>query len=459
MSDHISKSLMEQFRDRSLDASTLCNISAHLESCAECYELFHEAFRDKRASASARFSLSSQGWLRDEHLEYEQIVSCVDGNLDQEDRKILDEHLELCSRCREDVQSFAAHRQQIEPELKIRYAPAEKRAMVRRFADWWENFKLLPKPAYAISALLLISLLVLATTLLRRGSSTETSSQPATPIVTVSPTHTPTQSTVTTQLYSGPDKSRGEAGNPPPSNRNSPAATDHTNRHNSERPVISLRDGGRQIFLSETGNIMGLDDLSVSTRQLVKETLSSGELQRPAILNDLVAETSATRSNTADQPSFRLISPRQTVIIETRPVFKWELLKGALGYKVHIASRANWAGTSSPALAPSMLEWSPSTPLRRGETYTWVVSAITDKGELTIPPSSEPERKFKVLGERDFDALMKLKRQTGSHLVLGLFYARTGLVFDAERELQILANENADSALAGKLLDQVRSWR
>jgi hypothetical protein len=33
------------------------------------------------------------------------------------------------------------------------------------------------------------------------------------------------------------------------------------------------------------------------------------------------------------------------------------------------------------------------------------------------------------------------------------------LVFDAERELQILANENADSALAGKLLDQVRSWR
>src|SRR5262249_24608191 len=161
---------------------------------------------------------------------------------------------------------------------------------------------------------------------------------------------------------------------------------------------------------------------SVSTRRLVKETLSSGEIRRPAALDDLAVEKSgATRSNFTDQPSFKLISPGQTVIVENKPVFKWEPLKGAMGYKVYIASRANWAGVASPTLTPSTLEWTPPTPLRRGETYTWIVSAITEKGELTVPASSEPERKFKVLGERDFNVLMRLKRQTSSRLALGLF--------------------------------------
>lgn len=459
MSYHIPKSLIEQFRGRSLDVSALSAVSAHLESCAKCLELFREASRDKGANAPAWFSWSSEGWLRDEHLEYEQLVSYVDGSLDNEDREILDEHLILCGRCWEDVWSFVAHRQQIKPELKIRYTWAEKQAKGRHFAGWWESFKLSLKPAYAIYALLLISSLVAATTLLRRGRSTETPSQSATPFVTVTPATSPTQNTIASQSSGGQDKSHGEITDRRPPHQKSPIGNGHMNRRNSERPLVALRDGGRQIFLAGAGNLEGLEDLPLSTRQLVNQTLSSGELQRPAILDDLVVERSATRSNTAEQPSFKLISPHQAVIAETKPVFKWEPLKGAQGYKVYTASRLNWEGISSPTLDPSTLEWTPSNPLRRGETYTWVVSAITDQGELMVPASSEPERKFKVLRERDFNALIKLKRQTGSHLVLGLFYARSGLVFEAERELQILANENADSALAGKLLDQVRSWR
>src|SRR5262249_43243514 len=145
-------------------------------------------------------------------------------------------------------------------------------------------------------------------------------------------------------------------------------------------------------------------------------------------------------------------------IVETKPVFKWEPLKGALGYRVYIASRANWDGMASPTLDTSTYEWIPPHPLRRGGNYTWVVTAITEKGEITVPASSEPERKFKVLGQRDFNTLIRLKQHTSSHLVLGLFYVRTGLVFEAEKELQFLASENADSSFVAKLLDQVRSW-
>src|SRR4030095_6594495 len=142
MSDHISKSLIAQFRDRSLPVSILRDISAHLESCVECYELFREAFRDKRGNASVRFSLSSSTWLTDEHFEYEQLVSYVDSPPDDEYREILDEHLKLCGRCRDDVQSFVMHRKQIEPELKVRYAPSEKQPKLRHFVVWLESFKL-----------------------------------------------------------------------------------------------------------------------------------------------------------------------------------------------------------------------------------------------------------------------------------------------------------------------------
>jgi hypothetical protein len=469
MSDHISKSLIEQFRDRSLDVTILSDISAHLESCDKCYELFREAFRVKRENAPLSFSLSSSRWLKDEHFDYEQLVSYVDGNPGDEDREILDEHLKLCGRCREDLQSFVLHRQQIEPELKVRYAPSETQPKRRNFVGWWESFKLPLKPAYAVYALLLVSTLVVVTTLLRRGGSTETPFHSATPTVNVTPTSapnvistptsTPIENTITSQSSGGTENNRGEPGDRRALNRKTPSGAEPTNWRDSEKLAVSLLDGGRQISLDDTGNLTGLEDLPASNRRLVKETLSSGELQRPVILNDFVVEKSSTRSNTSDQPSFKLISPGQAVIVETKPVFKWEPLKGALGYKIYIASRANWAGMASPTLDSSTFEWIPPTHLRRGETYTWVVSAITEKGELTVPASSEPERKFKVLGERDFNALIKLKRHTSSHMMLGLFYVRSGLVFEAEKELQLLANENANSTFAAKLLDQVRSWR
>src|SRR5215510_8210439 len=467
MSEHFSKSLIEQFRDRSLDVSTLSDISAHLESCVECYELFREAFRDKKRDTPARFTLSSAVWLVDEHIDYEQIVSYVVGRLDAEDREILDEHLELCGRCCEDVRSFVAHRQQIEPELKIRYAQYEKRLKWRHFTYWVEGFRLPLKPACAVYTLLLISALVAAIILLRREGSV---SHSVAPIANVTPASTPNApsmpnpirggSAIAPQSSSGAGKSRSEPEDRRQPRRISPAGAETANWRDSGRLLVSLRDGGRQISLDDTGALAGLDDLSVSTRRLVKETLSSGEIRRPAALDDLAVEKSgATRSNFTDQPSFKLISPGQTVIVENKPVFKWEPLKGAMGYKVYIASRANWDGLSSPTLTPTTLEWTPPTPLRRGETYTWVVSAITEKGELIVPASSEPERKFKVLSERRFSDLIRLKQQTSSRLALGLFYARSGLVYEAEKEFQLLAAENADSTLAAKLLKQARSWR
>jgi len=46
-----------------------------------------------------------------------------------------------------------------------------------------------------------------------------------------------------------------------------------------------------------------------------------------------------------------------------------------------------------------------------------------------------------------------------SHLALGIFYARVGLVTDAEREFQKLIQLNPQSDLPRKLLQSVRNLR
>ena len=49
-------------------------------------------------------------------------------------------------------------------------------------------------------------------------------------------------------------------------------------------------------------------------------------------------------------------------------------------------------------------------------------------------------------------------RKTRSHLALGVFYAREGMVAEAEREFRILVQNNPGSPRAKKLLGQVQSW-
>ena len=55
--------------------------------------------------------------------------------------------------------------------------------------------------------------------------------------------------------------------------------------------------------------------------------------------------------------------------------------------------------------------------------------------------------------------LNQLRTGSQSHLALGLFYAREGMIADAEREFGILVKDNPDSSVLKKLLKDVRSWR
>ena len=66
----------------------------------------------------------------------------------------------------------------------------------------------------------------------------------------------------------------------------------------------------------------------------------------------------------------------------------------------------------------------------------------------------------KVLEQEKVLPLTRFRQAAGrSHIALGVYYAREGLMDEAEREFAALAQANADSTLARSLLQSVRSLR
>jgi hypothetical protein len=89
---------------------------------------------------------------------------------------------------------------------------------------------------------------------------------------------------------------------------------------------------------------------------------------------------------------------------------------------------------------------------------TWTVMAVVDGKEIVSPGPSAPEMKFQILSMSNLKELNQLKR-TRSHLALGVFYTRVGMIAEAEREFQKLLRLNPNSKAVGHLLRSFRLVR
>jgi hypothetical protein len=96
--------------------------------------------------------------------------------------------------------------------------------------------------------------------------------------------------------------------------------------------------------------------------------------------------------------------------------------------------------------------------LKRGKIYSWIVIATVNGREIITPPVTVPEAKFKVLEEEKVREL-NLTKRASSRLALGVFYAREGMLAEAEREFQMLVNNNPRSPIAKRLLSTIESWQ
>ena len=112
----------------------------------------------------------------------------------------------------------------------------------------------------------------------------------------------------------------------------------------------------------------------------------------------------------------------------------------------------------SDALTADRREWLIPNALKRGEIYSWTVTAMVDGREVISPGPSAPEMKFQILST---DHLRQLNQQKKlrSTVALGIFYVKTGLIGEAKQQFRVLVQENPKSEAALKLLRQVRTWQ
>ena len=450
--NHISKSRMREFCAKSLEVPELAEIVEHMEGCTECKELYHDVFQERTGPFPHSINLSDS-WLRYEHLEYEQLVAYVDNKLDEIDREMLDVHLNGCASCREDVRSFVDYRKQVEPFMNVRYAPKE--AQTAFSMNWFRGNAW---PGFAALAVVVIVGTGIGIFVLRGNGSPHQQSVPAQVSQNSSESPSKVPATVETPInpaiasHPSDQSSNSNVASRPSSNSTHP-------RHTAEASnSIHLHDGSSNIIIDSSGNISGTETTSPQVNDLVRQILAGGPVKRPAALGILVSESDVLRGSDNNDSSFRLLSP-VGVVAGDNPVFAWEPIKNATVYRVMVADLTGHEVAKSPQLPPGATKWTPAGTLKRGGIYTWSVTAEVGGQEITSSSASAPEAKFKVLDDDKHIELVRLRNESNSHLKLGLVYANFGMIDDAEREFQTLANENPHSPFALKLLRVVKSWR
>lgn len=428
MTEHLSTLQVEQLCASALPEDDLVAAARHTAECQSCHRRFVEELQRQRGSAPFAFTLDPEFWFRDDHVDFELLVALADKSLDQETEEIINIHLRTCETCSEDVRSFLAYRAR---ERESSHGQIQHQHMHQTgSAPWWHRLQ--SRSIYALAAIVLVAIAVLIGVIAfnKRSSSLETSKQD--------------------QANPGVEPGPIVASAPTPNGIRSPP----TGGDSVE--VAKLNDVSGEITIDTSGRVTGLDQISDDTRQHIARAALSERIEPAEVLRRLSGEQSGLRGEENAGQRFKLLYPVRSVVIEDRPVFRWESLASVSSYRVYVLDADGKQVGQSEELPANQTQWKAPARLRRGQIFSWVVTAMVDGRKVVSPSASGPEMKFGILATADFQELVRLKK-SNSHLAVGVFYARTGLLSEAEREFQRLVELNPKSELASKLLQSVRS--
>lgn len=427
MTHHLSTLQIKQLCVSALPEDELAAAAVHTAECQSCDQRFIEELKRQRDPVPFNFTLEPEFWFRNDHLDFDQLVGLADNTFDEETREIINIHLSTCESCREDVRSFIAFREATAGEMNVTYGATyyESNDDIRNI-PWWSQ-RLQIRPIYAVAAIVLVAVAVLIGVIaLSRGSG-------------------PLEANKQEQTNRDSERSSGNLPTPAPS------VEDFAK-------VAILKDADGEVTIDKNGRITGLNEVSEDSRQYVARAALSEQIVPSDMLRRLSGEQSGLRGNDDGPQGFRLLYPVRRVVTEVRPVFRWESLPGVSSYRVYVLDQDGNQVSQSEELPPTQSQWEAPTRLSRGQMFSWVVTAVLDGKKVVSPSASAPEIKFAVLSTADFQELSRLKK-SNSHLALGVFYARVGLLNEAEREFEGLVELNPQSELPRKLLQSVRSIR
>jgi anti-sigma factor RsiW len=431
---------MERYRQGRASPAELLGMDDHLASCETCRARAFGMDEADAVATSLRTDLEEAAALESDHLDYEHLAAYADGTLDEVDAEIAAGHLAVCDDCEREVLDLRAFKESAAPGFERNYGPpirAHKRETLRqRFAGLWRLPARWPSLSAATFAASLLLALFAGAWLVWKSSMTDAPQ---------------------TQLAETPTAPAAA-----PGRRDDQSPTDNSEQIVSSTPaprteiVLALNDGGGRVTLDREGNLAGAETLPPAQQEIVKSALKTGRIVNPSALAGLGVKAGTLMGGASSGESFAVRGPAGVVVETARPTLRWNALGGATSYKVTIYDSDFNPVATSPALSTET--WTPPRNLARGAIYSWQVTATKGGAELKAPQPPAPEAKFKVLESAKANELQRARQITPrSHLLLGILYARAGLLDDAERELRALRNANPQSDAARRLLAHVRA--
>jgi anti-sigma factor RsiW len=395
LSEHLSDENILAYRGRSLAAAELLRASDHLAACAACRVRVGPPIELHHGFEAIRAVLDAEA--NPAHLTYDEIAGYVDGQLRAEDGERVELHARECLPCAADLEGIQALRHDLA-------APPVKEKPWGRLADLWHaalNWKGPLVLAGAAGCALLLFLVV-----------------------------------------RGPSPRGGTSAIAPEPRQSAQTAT-----------ADSIRDGKRLISIGAGGMISGLDGLSDSDRATVERVLAARRVDAPASMAGLARGGGVLLGSQAQAPRAVLIGPMGRVVETDRPVLRWKPAPGAQFLVSVFDSRYEEMASSGWIQGA---EWRVPRALRRGGVYSWQLNVRQDGAEFTVPAPPAPEARFQILSTAEEADLIRVRGTSGdSHLVLGLQYARAGLLDEAGRELRTLREQNPGSETVAALLGSV----
>ena len=422
MSEHLSQSQLAGYSGRTLDADELLAVDEHLSSCDVCHK------RLLPGGVKLGPSFGEQPF----HLDYDQhLEPYVDGKASDIDCEIVDSHVAQCSECADELRDLLAFKQQ--PAVAITSAAAVASS---RWKQWLPQWALLSNPAFATAVVIAVflAMAVLLWTTYRAPREVERAA---------------------TGSSESEKQQAVEKGLPPPASPQS-SPSDQLPTQPREEPLITLNDAGGQISVNQRGQLEGLDELPPDLKESVERALATRRLRDSPAITGWSTGAGSLRSEVEKQNTFAPLEPMDVVIETDRPKFRWQALEAARRYIVTIYdAKFREVSSSGPIVGT---EWTTPNSLERGVIYSWQISALKDGETIVSPKPPMREARFRILDRRAVVALANLKKSAGSsHLVMGVFYWKHGLIEESEREFQALAKANPNSTAVAELLASIRS--
>src|SRR5579859_2040060 len=107
--------------------------------------------------------------------------------------------------------------------------------------------------------------------------------------------------------------------------------------------------------------------LSPAQQPTVWRAINDRNISYPPGLSDLRGKPGTLLGESSGSEAFRVLEPLGEVVIEPRPLFRWQPLAGAVSYSIVIIDTKTKKIQNSPA--GNLTQWQPAHPLQHGEVY------------------------------------------------------------------------------------------